>query len=93
MGAPRIRGEGGAPVDVNAVQAHNVDVLQLLEQHDFADGSRGDALSFPGAALERLDGQHFLAVLLVSGKVDDAVGALTNLGYDVVPAAGSEQGR
>jgi hypothetical protein len=66
-----------APQLISHLKSDDVRVLQLLEQRDLPDRSRGDAL------LLRLEPDllhgHNLARLLVLSLEDDAVGALANL--------------
>ena len=51
---PGGRMRGHLAVEVDGVQAHDVLVAQLAQQHDLADGGRRDAL----ALLARLEGLH-----------------------------------
>lgn len=57
-------------------------MLKLLEERDLSDGGGGDALIVVVKA-DALDGDDLVGVL-VAGLVDDAVGALANLGHALV---------
>lgn len=57
-------------------------MLKLLEEGDLSDGGGGDALIVVVKA-DALDGDDLVGVL-VAGLVDDAVGALANLGHALV---------
>lgn len=56
----------------NVKQADNVGVSHLLEQRDFADGGRGDALIF-GFKSDLLEGNDAIVVKAVECLVNDAI--------------------
>lgn len=73
-------------VDVNIHKLHHILVRYFSQQHDFADGGGGDAITVLGL-LEFLDGDGFAAVIrrrLGPGKEDEAVRALSDLPYQIV---------